>query len=136
MQNVVLTVHLLLALALIGVVLLQRNEGGGGLMGGGGSTAAGRGSTTPLGKATWILGIAFVATSITLTILAAQDSAGGSVLDRIGGPAPAVDEEGIGANADDLLPPSLDDALPPPAADPDAVVVPVPDVAPAPPPAD
>jgi preprotein translocase subunit SecG len=34
MENVVLTVHLILALCLIGVVLLQRNDGGGGLLGG------------------------------------------------------------------------------------------------------
>lgn len=141
MQTVVLTVHLLLALALIAVVLLQRSEGGGGLMGGGGNAAAGRGVTSPLGKATWILGIAFVVTSITLTIIAAQQSAGGSILDRIGGPAPAVDEEGIGSNAGDgLLPPSLDDALPPPAGEgaaPAADAPPAdPDVAPAPPPAD
>ncbi len=36
MQNVILIVHLLLALSLIGAVLLQRSEGGGLGMGGGG----------------------------------------------------------------------------------------------------
>ncbi|RZV99780.1 MAG: preprotein translocase subunit SecG, partial [Rhodobacteraceae bacterium] len=37
MENVVLVIHLILALGLIGVVLLQRSEGGGlGLGGGGG----------------------------------------------------------------------------------------------------
>ena len=35
MENVVLTIHLILALLLIGVVLLQRNEGGGLLSSGG-----------------------------------------------------------------------------------------------------
>ena len=39
MENVVLVVHLLLALSLIGVVLLQRSEGGGLGIGGGGNTA-------------------------------------------------------------------------------------------------
>ena len=39
MENVVLVVHLLLALSLIGVVLLQRSEGGGLGMGGGGVVA-------------------------------------------------------------------------------------------------
>ena len=39
MENVVLVIHLLLALALIGTVLLQRSEGGGlGIGGGGGAT--------------------------------------------------------------------------------------------------
>ena len=99
MQNVVLIVHLLLALALIGVVLLQRSEGGGGLMGGGGA-ATGRAPATPLGKVTWALAIAFIATSLTLTVLAAGGAGGGSVLDRLGD-APAVPDEPGG----DLLPP-------------------------------
>jgi preprotein translocase subunit SecG len=36
MENVILVVHLILAICLIGVVLLQRSEGGGLGMGGGG----------------------------------------------------------------------------------------------------
>ena len=38
MQNVVLIIHLLLAVTLIGLVLLQRSEGGGLGMGGGGGS--------------------------------------------------------------------------------------------------
>ena len=41
MENVVLIVHLILALSLIGTVLLQRSEGGGLGMGGGGGGATG-----------------------------------------------------------------------------------------------
>lgn len=82
MENVVLIVHLILSLGLIGVVLLQRSEGGGlGIGGGGGGTSAGRPPATGLGKVTWGLAIAFICTSITLTILAAQESAGRSVTD-------------------------------------------------------
>jgi preprotein translocase subunit SecG len=44
----------------------------------------GRQAATALGKLTWAFAIAFLATSITLTIIAAQNSAGESVLDRIG----------------------------------------------------
>ena len=77
MENVVLTIHLLLALALIGVVLMQRSEGGGlGMGGGGGGAITGRAAATALGKLTWILAAAFIATSLTLTILAAQKSSG------------------------------------------------------------
>ena len=84
MENVVLIVHLILALSLIGVVLMQRSEGGGlGLGGGGGGLASSRAPGTALGKVTWVLAIAFICTSIALTIIAAQNSAGGSVLDRI-----------------------------------------------------
>ena len=88
MENVVLTVHLLLALGLIGVVLLQRSEGGGlGLGGGGGGgIMSGRSAASALSKVTWILAVAFIITSLGLTVLAARNSAGSSVVDRIGIP--------------------------------------------------
>ncbi|MBR9766525.1 MAG: preprotein translocase subunit SecG, partial [Rhodobacteraceae bacterium] len=82
MENVVLIVHLILALALIGVVLLQRSEGGGLGMGGGGAMT-GRAAATALGKVTWVLAGAFIVTSLALTIVAAEKSAGSSVLDRL-----------------------------------------------------
>ena len=118
MENVVLLVHLILALCLIAVVLLQRSEGGGlGMGGGGGGLASSRGGTTALGKLTWAFAIAFICTSLTLTIFAAQNSADTSVLDRLG-------VEGGGSvtapvpPADDLLPPPGDAApLAPPRAD-------------------
>ncbi len=107
MENVVLIVHLILALSLIGVVLLQRSEGGGlGLGGGGGGgLVSSRGAATALGKVTWILAIAFIATSITLTIIAAQKAGGNSVLDRLGIEAP-VTQDGEIPSGDLLLPPS------------------------------
>ena len=107
MDNVVLIVHLILALCLIGVVLLQRSEGGGlGLGGGGGGLVTSRGAATALGKVTWACAIAFIITSLTLTIIAAQNSASGSVLDRLGIASP---ETRAGPDqvpeADSLLPP-------------------------------
>lgn len=122
MENVVLIIHLLLALGIIGVVLLQRSEGGGLGMGGGGGGGAGasRPALSPLGKLTWVFAVAFIATSLTLTILAAQRTATGSILDRVGTGAPVAEEETApGAPVgDDLLPPPADDApLTPPRAD-------------------
>jgi preprotein translocase subunit SecG len=110
MATVVLTIHLLLALGLIVVVLLQRSEGGGlGIGGGGGNVMTGRSGATALAKVTWGLGIAFVATSLTLTILAARDSATDSVLDRIRldpGMAPSPEAPvAPPAPGDELLPP-------------------------------
>lgn len=112
MESILLIVHLVLVLCLIGVVLLQRSEGGGLGIGGGGGVMSGRGAATALGKLTWALGTAFIATSIALTIIAAQNSAGSSVLDRIGVDSP------------DLLPPPAapslpegSDLLPPPSVD-------------------
>jgi preprotein translocase subunit SecG len=114
MENVILVVHLILAICLIGVVLLQRSEGGGLGMGGGGGVMTGRQAATALGKLTWAFAIAFLATSITLTIIAAQNSAGESVLDRIG-----VETTPDGAPAEDggLLPPPASDLLPPASGD-------------------
>lgn len=116
MENVVLIIHLLLALTLIGVVLLQRSEGGGlgmGSGGGGGGAMTGRSAASALAKVTWILAIAFIITSMTLTIIAAQKSAGSSVIDRLGGSSAVEqqDEQSL-PDIDDLLPPSADDAAP------------------------
>jgi preprotein translocase subunit SecG len=112
MENVVLIVHLILALGLIGVVLLQRSEGGGLGMGGGGGPMGQRAAVTPLAKLTWVLAIAFICTSITLTVFAAQNAAGSSILDRLGssgGRAPVEDTDpalpGADIDTDALLPP-------------------------------
>ena len=90
-------------------------------MGGGGGVMTGRQAATALGKLTWAFAIAFLATSITLTIIAAQNSAGESVLDRIGvETAPeGEDDGGLLPPASDLLPPVSGDApaLPPRADD-------------------
>ncbi len=123
MENVILIVHLILALCLIGVVLLQRSEGGGLGLGGGGGTGAmtGRQAASALGKLTWIFAIAFLCTSITLTVIAAKNSAGSSVVDRLG--IPTAEDSGndlapVVPPAGDLLPPTSSDApLAPPRAD-------------------
>ncbi len=123
MENVVLTIHLLLALALIIVVLLQRSEGGGLGMGGGGGggVTTGRQAANAMTKATWILAAAFIVTSITLTIIAQANSAGGSVIDRLGVETPAedgADQLPVLPPAEELLPPTTGDApLTPPRAD-------------------
>lgn len=105
MENVILTVHLILALMLIGVVLLQRSEGGGLLSGGGAFSA--RGSANALTKVTWVLAAAFIATSILLTVVAASNTGDLSVVDGASPQAPA----------DGATPPALPegDLLPPPA---------------------
>ncbi len=119
MENVVLTIHLILALLLIGVVLLQRSEGGG-LMSGGGAMSA-RGTATALGKLTWIFAAGFIATSITLTILASQRADSGSVADQIGvtntAPAAPATEGGLPTGSELLPPVSTDAPATPPAAE-------------------
>jgi preprotein translocase subunit SecG len=113
MQNVLLIVELLLALALIAIVLLQRSEGAGGL-GMQGGNVTGRAPQTPLGRITWYLGIAFFAVAMALTIVEARVSGRSSVLDRLTDTSPAVeapadgDAPGLPAGGD-LLPPKADD---------------------------
>ncbi len=112
MENVILTIHLILALLLIGVVLLQRSEGGGlGMGGGGGGAISARGAATAMTKLTWIFAIGFIITSITLTVLAAKDAASGSVVDQIGGTAAPADVPATPSPlGSDLLPPAPADA--------------------------
>jgi preprotein translocase subunit SecG len=111
MENVILTVHLILALGLVVVVLLQRSEGGGlGMGGGGGGVVTGRQAATALAKLTWGLAVAFIVTSVGLTVLAARDAAAPSVVDGAAIEAPAAEGAGGLAPGADLLPPAPDAA--------------------------
>jgi len=92
-MTVLLVVHLMIAIALVAVVLLQRSEGGalgiGG--GGGGGFMTGRGTANLLTRTTAILAAAFFLTSIGLTLLANRGtSPGSSVFDRVTVPAPST----------------------------------------------
>ncbi|MDI4666387.1 preprotein translocase subunit SecG [Xanthobacter autotrophicus] len=85
MQTVLIVIHLMVVLALIGVVLIQRSEGGGlGIGGGGGGGAGGfftaRGSANLLTRATAILALIFFITSLALTIVAGWGRAPRSIL--------------------------------------------------------
>jgi preprotein translocase subunit SecG len=117
MLNVVLIIHLILALCLIAVVLLQRSEGGAlGIGGGGGGLVSQRSATTALAKITWALAVAFLCTSLALTLLA-QGGGTGSVLERFeaegGGEVPLPDlGESLPAEGD-LVPPAPAENVPP-----------------------
>lgn len=92
MIQVILIVHLLLAIALVAVVLLQRSEGGALGMGGGGTMGGmmtTRGTANLLTRATAVLAACFIATSLTLAILSSSNRAPTSILDRPGATLPA-----------------------------------------------
>jgi len=77
MQSVLLAIHLVVAVLLIGLVMLQKSEGGAlGIGGGnsGGNLFSARGVGNTLTRATAILAAAFFATSISLTMLANHKS--------------------------------------------------------------
>jgi len=121
MENVVFIIHLILALLLIGVVLMQRSEGGGlGIGGGGGGAMSARGTATPMTKLTWILAVAFITTSITLTILATRGAERGSVVDGLAteAEAPALPLTGdLPLDLPVAPPPAGDGPVTPPRAD-------------------
>jgi preprotein translocase subunit SecG len=95
MQTFILVIHLILAIAMVAVILLQRSEGGGlGIGGGsggggGGGFMTGRDTANLLTRTTAFLAVGFIATSLTLAILASNSSKKGSILDS---PTPAVQE--------------------------------------------
>jgi preprotein translocase subunit SecG len=84
MENVILTIHLILATVLIAAVLMQRSEGGGLGFSTDSGVMSGRSAATALNKVTWFLAVSFLSTSITLTILAANKSGNSSILDQTG----------------------------------------------------
>ena len=89
MTTILLIIHLLIALALVGVILLQRSEGGAlGIGGGGmGGLMSGRSSANLLTRTTAVLAASFIATSMLLAILSSNQSAPRSILDQPAAPA-------------------------------------------------
>jgi preprotein translocase subunit SecG len=91
MTTILLIVHMLIALALVGVILLQRSEGGAlGIGGGGmGGLMSGRSSANLLTRTTAVLAASFIATSLFLAIIATHQGTPRSILDQ---PAPPAAE--------------------------------------------
>ena len=81
MQTVLIVLHLMIVIALVATVLLQRSEGGALGVGGGGGFMTGRGQANALTRATAILGTLFFVTSLALTLLAHYNRAPKSILD-------------------------------------------------------
>ena len=86
MSTVLLLIHVMIALALVGVILLQRSEGGALGIGGGGGFMTGRSAGNALTKTTAVLAAGFFATSLALSLLASHQGTPASVLSP-GGPS-------------------------------------------------
>ena len=82
MMQVLIVIHLLVVIALVGVVLLQRSEGGALGTGGGGGFMTGRGQANALSRATAILGALFFALALMMSILAGWSRAPRSIIDQ------------------------------------------------------
>ena len=91
MSTILLIVHVLIALALVGVILLQRSEGGAlGIGGGGfGGLMTGRSSANLLTRTTAVLAAGFITTSLLLALIATHSTAPRSILDQPAAPATA-----------------------------------------------
>ncbi|ARQ58351.1 UNVERIFIED_ORG: preprotein translocase subunit SecG [Rhizobium etli] len=92
MQTVLIVIHLMIVLALVGVVLIQRSEGGGLGIGGGSGFMSARGTANALTRTTAILATLFFLTSLGLGILTRYEGRPGDILDRI----PATSGQGNG----------------------------------------
>ena len=106
MLIILFVIHVLIALSLIGVVMLQKSEGGALGMGGGGMSGfmTGRSTANLLTRATAVLAVAFFVTSISLVLLSSPSTAPRSIIDQ--GPAPGAPPiPPIGAPATPTAPP-------------------------------
>lgn len=83
MQTVLIVIHLMIVLALVGVVLIQRSEGGGLGIGGGSGFMSARGTANALTRTTAILAALFFVTSLALGVLARYESRPSDILNRI-----------------------------------------------------
>lgn len=85
MQTVLIVVHLMIVIALVGVVLIQRSEGGGLGIGGGSGLMSARGTANALTRTTAILAALFFLTSLGLGIMTRFEAKPTDILDRISG---------------------------------------------------
>lgn len=92
MQTVLIVIHLMIVLALVGVVLIQRSEGGGLGIGGGSGFMSARGTANALTRTTAILAALFFITSLGLGILTRYQGNPTDILNRI----PATSGQGNG----------------------------------------
>jgi preprotein translocase subunit SecG len=90
-MQVILVIHVLIAAALVGVILLQKKEGGLGGLGGGsgglGGLMSGRQKADGLSKATGVLATAFFVTSLALAVIASHTGDQGPLVPEATGTA-------------------------------------------------
>ncbi len=99
MITVVFVIHILIALAMIGLILVQRSEGGAlGMGGGGGGMMSSRSTANLLTRATAALAGSFMVTSLVLTMLAGRDTGSTSILDQGGTPPAPIEAPAEPAN--------------------------------------
>jgi preprotein translocase subunit SecG len=93
MTTVLIVIHLMVVVAMVGLVLLQRSEGGAlGIGGGSGSFMTGRGAANVLTRSTGILAAAFFVTSIALAVLSRLETSPSDIFRNLPGQTAPVTE--------------------------------------------
>jgi len=103
METVVLVIHMFIALALIGVILLQPSTDGGGLTASSSSMSGfmtPRGSANLLTRTTIILALGFMMTSLALVALSGLHKQNRSILDQISSEPAATDAPAVPVKSD------------------------------------
>ena len=100
MLSVIIVIHLMIVLALIGVVLLQKSEGGG-LVSSTSGFLSSRGTANVLSRTTALLAAGFFATSLVLSWLASFERKPASIINT-GAPAGQQSPAGPGQPAPPL----------------------------------
>ncbi len=113
MTTVIIVIHLMVVVALVGLVLLQRSEGGAlGIGGGSGAFMTGRGAANVLTRSTGILAAVFFATSISLALLSRFNGSPSDIFDSLTGqsapaavetPAEPASVPATGGSAEEML---------------------------------
>ncbi|MGV1794947.1 preprotein translocase subunit SecG [Rhizobium sp. A37_96] len=93
MQTVLLVIYLMVVVALIGVVLIQRSEGGGLGIGGGSGFMSARGTANALTRTTAILAALFFILALGMNVLSRFEARPTDILNRI--PSTAGQGNGI-----------------------------------------
>ena len=84
MENIILTLNIILAILLVAIILLQKSEGGAlGLGVSQDSFISSRSAGSILTKVTAIIATLFIITSISLTIITKEEFSSSSVLEKI-----------------------------------------------------
>lgn len=103
METVFIVIHLMVIIAMVALVLLQRSEGGALGIGGGGGFMSSRGQGNILTRSTAILAVAFFGTSIILSVLAQMNAPPSAILDEVRTAVPPIEKDAAPGSGQGIL---------------------------------
>jgi len=103
METVFIVIHLMVIIAMVALVLLQRSEGGALGIGGGGGFMSSRGQGNILTRSTAVLAVAFFGTSIVLSVLAQMNAPPSAILDEVPAATPPIGTDAVPGSGQGIL---------------------------------